>query len=161
MHRAKQNPLKTPPSNNVRPKQLHKRAEKKNMTFIHSSNPPQEFNEIVLIKSFIDLEGKYIDYLSVLAEKKIVPVDSHVEDPMNKDEHLKIIDWLNKKDVPSTVFVSFGSERFLSKDKIKELAHGLEFSKVSFGRENYVSETLPEGFLLRSDSGTKTSILYE
>ncbi|KAL7170770.1 hypothetical protein ACSBR2_035610 [Camellia fascicularis] len=55
----------------------------------------KQFCEIVLIKSFRDVEGKYIDYLSVLAEKKVVPVGSLVEDPINKDEDLKIIDFLN------------------------------------------------------------------
>ncbi|KAF5959267.1 hypothetical protein HYC85_000476 [Camellia sinensis] len=113
--------------------------------------PRKQSCEIVLIKSFRDLEGKYIDYLSVLAEKKIVLVGSLVEDPINKDEDLQIIDWLDKKDVSSTVFC------FLSKDEIEELAHGLEFSEANFiwvvkfslGEKIRVSETLPEGFLVR------------
>ncbi|THG03510.1 hypothetical protein TEA_013720 [Camellia sinensis var. sinensis] len=63
-----------------------------------------------------------------------------------------------KKEVSSAVFVSFGSECFLSKQEIEEIAHGLELSQVSFiwvvrfhGEEKTMvpHEVLPEGFLER------------
>ncbi|KAA8539171.1 hypothetical protein F0562_025863 [Nyssa sinensis] len=112
---------------------------------------------IILIKSFREIEAKYIDYFSVLAEKKMVPVGPLVQEPVDEDEHTEIIQWLDKKDEFSTVFVSFGTEYFMSKEEMEEVAHGLELSKVNFiwvirftvGEEITVDEALPEGFLER------------
>ncbi|CAK9150162.1 unnamed protein product [Ilex paraguariensis] len=111
---------------------------------------------IVLIKTFRTIEDKYINYLSVLVEKKIVPVGPLVQDAVN-DEHEEIIKWLDKKDEASAIFVSFGSEYFLSKEEIEEVAHGLELSKVNFiwvvrfpvGEKIKIEEALPERFLER------------
>ncbi|KAH9768899.1 glycosyltransferase [Citrus sinensis] len=44
---------------------------------------------IVLIKSFRELEGKYIDYLSDLIKKKVVPVGPLVQDPVEQTDHEK------------------------------------------------------------------------
>ncbi|KAA8539177.1 hypothetical protein F0562_025869 [Nyssa sinensis] len=113
--------------------------------------------DILLIKSFREIEQKYIDYLSVLVKKKIVPVGALVQDPVNEDEHTEIIQWLDKKSKSSTLFVSFGSEYFLSKLEMEEIAHGLELSKLNFiwvvrfpvGEKTRVEEAMPEGFLER------------
>jgi cyanidin-3-O-glucoside 2''-O-glucuronosyltransferase len=114
--------------------------------------------EIILIKSFRELEGKYMDYLSVILGKKIVPVGPlnphHVQD---NDEGIDIINWLDKKDKSSTVFVSFGSEYYLSNEDMEEIAHGLEFSNVNFiwvirfpvGLKLKLEDALPDGFLER------------
>ncbi|THG13782.1 beta-D-glucosyl crocetin beta-1,6-glucosyltransferase-like [Camellia sinensis] len=117
----------------------------------------KESASIILIKSSREIEGKYIDHLSLLAEKKIVPVGPLVQASVNDDEHLHITDWLNKKDRGSTVFVSFGSEYFLTKVEMEEMAHGLELSNVNFiwvvrfpvGQKTRVEEALPKGFLER------------
>ncbi|GFS43020.1 UDP-glucosyl transferase 72E1 [Actinidia rufa] len=92
-------------------------------------------------------------------EKKIVPVGPLVQDT-NIDEHkdTQIMQWLGTKDECSTVFVSFGSESFLSKEEMEEVAHGLELSKVNFiwvvrfpnvGEKIELQEALPKGFLDR------------
>ncbi|CAK9168792.1 unnamed protein product [Ilex paraguariensis] len=112
--------------------------------------------DIVLVKTFKEIEEKYINYLSVLVQKKIVPVGPLVQDAVN-DEHGEIIKWLDKKDEASAIFVSFGSEYFLSKEEIKEVAHGLELSNVNFiwvvrfpvGEKIKIEEAVPEGFLER------------
>ncbi|CAL5384909.1 unnamed protein product [Camellia sinensis] len=117
----------------------------------------KESTSIILIKSSREIEGKYIDHLSLLAGKKIVPVRPLVQASVNDDEHLHITEWLNKKDRGSTVFVSFGSEYFLTKVEMKEMAHGLELSNVNFiwvvrfpvGPKTRVEEALPKGFLER------------
>ncbi|KAF5938392.1 hypothetical protein HYC85_022651 [Camellia sinensis] len=117
----------------------------------------KESSSIILIKSSREIEGKYIDHLSLLAEKKIVPVGPLVQASINDDEHLHITEWLNKKDRGSTVFVSFGSEYFLTKVEMEEMAHGLELSNVNFiwvvrfpvGQKTRVEEALPKGFLER------------
>ncbi|KAK9190262.1 hypothetical protein WN943_018864 [Citrus x changshan-huyou] len=82
---------------------------------------------VILIKTFRDLQGKYIDYLSVLMKKKLVPVGPLVEDPVEEDDHeegIEIIQWLDKKERSSTVFVSFGSEYFLPKEEMEGIALG-------------------------------------
>ncbi|KAL4599654.1 hypothetical protein ACB092_11G141800 [Castanea dentata] len=120
------------------------------VSFARSSN-------IVLIKTFRELGGKYIDLLSSLIERKVVPVGPLVEDPVHEDEKAKTIDWLDKKKGSSTVFVSLGSEYFLSKEEMEEIAHGLELSKVDIkwvvrfplGEKFKLEEALPEGFLER------------
>ncbi|KAF5946573.1 hypothetical protein HYC85_016801 [Camellia sinensis] len=117
----------------------------------------KESSSIILIKSLREIEGKYIDHLSLLAEKKIVPVGPLVQASVNDNEHLHITEWLNKKDRGSTVFVSFGSEYFLTNVEMEEMAHGLELSNVNFiwvvrfpvGQKTRVEEALPKGFLER------------
>ncbi|KAL1544432.1 beta-D-glucosyl crocetin beta-1,6-glucosyltransferase [Salvia divinorum] len=118
-------------------------------------------SEIVLIKTFREIEGKYIDLLSELTQKKFVPVGplvqelgKNVEKEGNED---MIVEWLDRRDRRSTVFASFGSEYFLSENEIEEIAHGLEMSGVGFvwvvrfpaGESKTMGEKLPEGFLER------------
>ncbi|KAI8563483.1 hypothetical protein RHMOL_Rhmol03G0114100 [Rhododendron molle] len=114
-------------------------------------------SDIILVKSFREIEGKYIDFFSTLAEKKIVPVGPLIEEQVGPldDGNTETAQWLDKKDESSSVFVSFGSECFLTKEEILEVALGLELSKVNFiwvlrfskGEKVRVDEVLPKGFL--------------
>ncbi|KAI5650799.1 hypothetical protein M9H77_36804 [Catharanthus roseus] len=115
-------------------------------------------HEIVLIKSSREIEGKYLDYLSSLCEKKFVPLGPLVQEPPEIEEnHLYIFNWLKSKDPSSVVYVSFGSEYYPSKEEMGEIANGLEQSKANFiwvirfpaGSAGTVAETVPEGFLER------------
>ncbi|KAI8539700.1 hypothetical protein RHMOL_Rhmol09G0203400 [Rhododendron molle] len=92
--------------------------------------------KMMLFNSFRELEGKYNDYLSILMEKKIIPTGPLVQEIIIDGDHkdVEILQWLGTKDEQSTVFVSFGSESFLSKEEREEVAHGLELSGVSFVR---------------------------
>ncbi|KAJ7974941.1 Glycosyltransferase, partial [Quillaja saponaria] len=112
-------------------------------------------SEIVLVKTFREIEGKYIDYFESIVGKKIVPLGgTFVSNPIDNDEEDETIKWLNKKRALSTVFVSFGSEYYLSKEEIEELAHGLEQSNANFiwvirfplGSAINIEEELPKGF---------------
>ncbi|CAN1171482.1 Flavanone 7-O-glucoside 2''-O-beta-L-rhamnosyltransferase [Linum perenne] len=118
--------------------------------------------EIVLIKTIKEIEGKYVDYMSKLFGKEVVPVGGLLNEPKDKIEDTKIMEWLNKRECKdfSFVFVSFGSEYFLSKEEIDEVAKGLERNKdlrfiwvVRFppdqGEKISLQEVLPEGFLER------------
>ncbi|XP_052192453.1 UDP-glucosyltransferase 29-like [Diospyros lotus] len=113
-------------------------------------------SDIVLIKSFREVEGKYIDYLSGLVGKKVVPVPLVQDCIINEDDE-GIFEWLNKKGKGSTVCVSFGTEYFLTEEEMEEIAHGLELSGVNFiwvlrfptGANTRAEEALPEGFLER------------
>ncbi|KAM7463817.1 hypothetical protein LguiA_031938 [Lonicera macranthoides] len=93
---------------------------------------PQGSSTILLIKSLKEIEGKYMDYFSLLNKKKVVSVGPLNRDSSHDDESSDIIEWLDEKNPCSTVFVSFGSEYFLSKDEITEIAYGLELSGVNF-----------------------------
>ncbi|KAL3626137.1 hypothetical protein CASFOL_029686 [Castilleja foliolosa] len=113
-------------------------------------------SEIVLIKSFKGLEDKYINYLSRLCNKKVVPTGPLVAGPDyerdDEGEWLEIVEWLDAKDRCSTVFVCFGSEHFLPRKQIIEVAKGLEISGANFiwaVRFSDEGDELPEGFLER------------
>ncbi|KAL3838246.1 hypothetical protein ACJIZ3_022837 [Penstemon smallii] len=126
----------------------------------------QRKDGIVLMNTSREIEGKFIDYVSELINWNIVPTGVMIQEPSiceeNDDEVLK---WLAEKDEFSTVYVSFGSEYFLKKEDIQEIAYGLELSNVDFiwvirspkGEEIEVAEVLPEGFLERV--GEKGKIL--
>ncbi|KAK1402385.1 Glycosyltransferase [Heracleum sosnowskyi] len=125
----------------------------------------RQSHEVILVKSCNEMEGKYNDYLSTLCEKTIIPVGPLVSEKVNgeEDDHFKIFEWLDKKDKASTVFVSFGSECFLSKEEMEEIACGLEISCVNFlwvvrspFGEKCLGESLKE---LRERIGEKGKIL--
>ncbi|KAK1430506.1 hypothetical protein QVD17_13302 [Tagetes erecta] len=116
-------------------------------------------SSIVLVKSFKEIEGKYADYLSSLTGKKVVPVGPLVADPCQVElKQNSVMQWLDTKDTGSTIFVSFGSEYFLSDADLEEIAYGLEMSNVNFiwvlrfpkcERNVKLFERLPLGFLER------------
>ncbi|KAL8111374.1 UDP-glucosyltransferase 29-like [Apium graveolens] len=94
----------------------------------------EKSSKVVLIKGFNEIDEKYMKYLSTLCGKKIVPVGPLVQEPTNnaKDENSETIKWLDKKEKASTVFVSFGSEYFLSNEDFEAIAEGLLQSTVNF-----------------------------
>ncbi|KAF5959042.1 hypothetical protein HYC85_000251 [Camellia sinensis] len=133
-----------------------KASKEKQVTAVNNDQPPPCNFE--LFNTFRELEGKYIDYQSVIGEKRVVPVGPLVQGFVDdENEHSEIIQWLDNKGESSTVFVSFGSEYFMSKEEIEEIAHGLELSNVNFiwvvrfpmGEKVEVEETLPKGFIDR------------
>ncbi|XP_016498882.1 beta-D-glucosyl crocetin beta-1,6-glucosyltransferase-like [Nicotiana tabacum] len=118
--------------------------------------PPQE--GIMLISTSKELEGKYMNYLAEIIETRILPIGTLVQDPVASVEgNVNIMQWLDSKKELSTVFVSFGSEYFLTKEEREEIALGLELSQVNFiwvvrfpkGEKQNLEEALPQGFLER------------
>ncbi|XP_047971828.1 beta-D-glucosyl crocetin beta-1,6-glucosyltransferase-like [Salvia hispanica] len=110
--------------------------------------------EVALIKGSGEIEGRYIEYVSRLTGKRFVPVGPLVQEPDEKSSSSELLSWLDKKEARSTVFVSFGSEYFLSKEDMDGIAHGLLQSKANFiwvvrfpETEVVLEEKLPEGFL--------------
>ncbi|KAF8008991.1 hypothetical protein BT93_J0087 [Corymbia citriodora subsp. variegata] len=114
-------------------------------------------SNFILLKTFRDLDGVYMEYLSSLLGKIVVPVGPLVEDPSNIEDGDSIIEWLDEREKLSTIFVSFGTEYFLTGKEREEIAHGLELSDVNFiwvirfpiGESTELEEALPEGFLER------------
>ncbi|KAJ3675430.1 hypothetical protein LUZ60_004472 [Juncus effusus] len=92
--------------------------------------------ELIAIKTFDNIESKYIKYLSFLTGKEIVPVGPLIpngHDPsVDAEESESVMRWLAKKERSSVVFVSFGSEYFMSEQEIEQMAHGLELSGANF-----------------------------
>ncbi|KAL1543124.1 beta-D-glucosyl crocetin beta-1,6-glucosyltransferase [Salvia divinorum] len=113
--------------------------------------------DIILVKTSRSFEGKYMDYLSVLLQKTIVSVGPLIARATGEDDDSGILQWLSSKSRFSTVFISAGSENYLSKDQMQEVAKGLEISEVKFiwvvrfphGERVSLDEMLPKGFLDR------------
>ncbi|KAH6808762.1 hypothetical protein C2S51_026545 [Perilla frutescens var. frutescens] len=116
--------------------------------------------DILLLKTCRDVEDKYIDYLSVLCKKKIVctgPLISGANGNKHEDANSSdIMKWLSGKSHGSTIYISFGSECFLSRDQIAEIAKGLQLCDANFlwvirfpvtETAVKIEDELPEGFL--------------
>ncbi|XP_047324348.1 UDP-glucosyltransferase 29-like [Impatiens glandulifera] len=110
---------------------------------------------ITLLKTFREIEGKYIDYASDLSEMRFISTGPLIKEPENLhdgDGEDPIIKWLDTKGKSSTVFVSFGTEYYLSKEEKEEIAHGLELSMTNFIwilKSSSLESLIPEGFLER------------
>ncbi|KAG6400374.1 hypothetical protein SASPL_137202 [Salvia splendens] len=113
-------------------------------------------SDVALLRTIPSLEHNYLNYLShLLPTKKILPVGTLVDDNNDidngSDDESDIMRWLGEQEEHSTIYISFGSEYFLSDKEISELAKGLEISGAGFvwvirGREEV---ELPEGVMGR------------
>ncbi|KAL3829386.1 hypothetical protein ACJIZ3_018188 [Penstemon smallii] len=103
-------------------------------------------SDIVLVKSCKGIEGKYIDYLSILCNKKILPTGPLISnaDDEEEEENSEIVQWLNGKNKYSTVYISFGSENFLSNEQIEEVAKGSKARKMSEKMKNDEEQELTQ-----------------
>ncbi|CAA2994061.1 zeatin O-glucosyltransferase-like [Olea europaea subsp. europaea] len=82
------------------------------------------------------IEGKYIDLIRTIPgeEKKHWPIGpfNPVELTGKKNGLHKCVEWLEKQEPKSVIFVSFGTTTSLTDEQITELAIGLEQSGVKF-----------------------------
>ncbi|XP_042029912.1 beta-D-glucosyl crocetin beta-1,6-glucosyltransferase-like [Salvia splendens] len=102
-------------------------------------------SEVVLVKSCGGIEDKYAEYLSKLSERRVLFTGVLVAKP--EREGLEIMKWLKERKPRSVLYISFGSENYLSKEQMVEMAKGLEKTSVGFiwvARPPAVE--LPEGF---------------
>ncbi|CAM0907390.1 unnamed protein product [Alopecurus aequalis] len=90
----------------------------------------------VAVKTCADIERKYMDYLSKLVGKEIVPTGPLLtEGGGSEDDHAggeRVMRWLDGEQPDSVVLVSFGSEYFMSESQMAQMAAGLELSGVPF-----------------------------
>uniref|UniRef100_A0ACD5WT31 Uncharacterized protein n=1 Tax=Avena sativa TaxID=4498 RepID=A0ACD5WT31_AVESA len=115
----------------------------------------------VAVKTCADVERKYMDYLSQLIGKEVVPVGPLIAhgDGSSEYEHAggeRVMRWLDGEQPTSVVLVSFGSEYFMSERQMEQMARGLELSGVPFlwvvrflGAEDDVrgvARSVPPGF---------------
>ncbi|CAN1190042.1 UDP-glucosyltransferase 29 [Linum perenne] len=82
-------------------------------------------SEILIVQSFREIEVEYIDRVSEFVGKSVLPIGPLVPDDDSQESDNEIINWLNKKAPSSVVYISFGSESYLSRPQIDELAHAL------------------------------------
>ncbi|KAF3795419.1 Beta-D-glucosyl crocetin beta-1-6-glucosyltransferase [Nymphaea thermarum] len=116
------------------------RKEKADMDALGASPRSVETSESILIfKTARSLEGKFLDYVQELTGKEAMPVGilapQHHQDQYFShlpSEESAFVRWLEARKRASVVFVSFGSEYFMSREEIAEIALGLEMSEQSF-----------------------------
>nr|GLL43200.1 beta-D-glucosyl crocetin beta-1,6-glucosyltransferase-like [Ipomoea trifida] len=88
--------------------------------------------KLCLFNTSREIEGKYIDYISEKLGKTALPIGSLIRVQENKgggkdsDSDDEIMRWLDGKEKHSTLYLSFGSEYYLSREEIQEIAKGLE-----------------------------------
>ena len=110
----------------------------------------------VAVKSCFEDEDKYIHYFQDAIGVPVLsvgPLVSAVQPVTDGSEGSDLLEWLDRQRPSSVVFVSFGSETFLSRDQARELAIGLEESGFPFlwslrdpqFLDDY-RELLPDGF---------------
>ncbi|GLJ19508.1 hypothetical protein SUGI_0352260 [Cryptomeria japonica] len=105
----------------------------------------------VAVKTCAELEGKYIEYFGKVTGKPVVPLgpllSPHVSGRKPDSDEMT---WLDKQSPSSVVYVSFGSQCFLSMEQIAEVALGLEASWQPFlWALHGDSFWVPEGFVER------------
>lgn len=119
--------------------------------------------DVILVKIFQELEGKFIDYLSDLTGERVAPVGRLVQVPLlrqsrDQDGTAHIIEWLGENPQSSRFFVSSGTEYFPTEREGEEIARGLERSNINFiwvlrfpqeERPTKLEDALPRGFLER------------
>ncbi|KAH0463311.1 hypothetical protein IEQ34_007893 [Dendrobium chrysotoxum] len=87
-------------------------------------------SQIVLIRSCKELEPEWLQLLGQLYEKPIIPVG--LLPPSIEQGWHAALDWLDKQEQGSTVYVAFGSEVKLNSAQVQEIAIGLELSELPF-----------------------------
>ncbi|CAN1258461.1 UDP-glucosyltransferase 29 [Linum perenne] len=114
-----------------------------NYMFDYAESPPTIFHRfcrtversspVLIIKSFREIEAEYIDTLSKFTGRPVItvaPLVPNDDDDQESKSDNELIDWLNKKSPSSVVYISFGSECYLSRSEIHELAHALLITLV-------------------------------
>ncbi|CAA7031369.1 unnamed protein product [Microthlaspi erraticum] len=90
-----------------------------------------------IVNSFYELESTYVDYISNDDDEPkpwcVGPL-CLVDHPKPESDKPEWIQWLDRKSVEgcSVLYVAFGTQTEISNEQLKEIALGLENSKVSF-----------------------------
>ncbi|GLJ32123.1 hypothetical protein SUGI_0646760 [Cryptomeria japonica] len=102
------------------------------VTVINQFFRSMEACKLMLVRSSFELESQYIHYLEVEHKKRVIPVGLLLTETFPARDQNECLRWLDNYPPNSVVYVSFGSECFLSKEQVGELAKGLEESHVPF-----------------------------
>uniref|UniRef100_A0A0D6QS97 Glycosyltransferase N-terminal domain-containing protein n=1 Tax=Araucaria cunninghamii TaxID=56994 RepID=A0A0D6QS97_ARACU len=106
---------------------------------VHRSLKSVEGCWLIAIRSCYEMEGRFIDYVETCHRKRVVPVGLLLPEespprnpPLGGSQQFECLAWLDRQKSSTVVYVSFGSECFLSAGQIGALAEGLELSGVPF-----------------------------
>ncbi|KAL6012623.1 hypothetical protein ACLOJK_003112 [Asimina triloba] len=98
-----------------------------------------EGSAAMAIRSCTEFEGQFLNCLKKLHQRPIIPIGLLPPTPPQPEKSeredpgwAKTFRWLDQQPPKSVVFVGFGSECKLSKDQVREIAHGLELSSLPF-----------------------------
>jgi len=120
--------------------------------------------EALAVKTNMEVEGEWLKLLGELYNKPVIPVgllppSAQENGDSNKDSRWDVIvEWLDKQEKGSVVYIALGSETQPSQQDFTELALGLEQSGLPFfwalrklsGSVGGDSVELPEGFVERT-----------
>ncbi|XP_062175040.1 putative UDP-rhamnose:rhamnosyltransferase 1 [Alnus glutinosa] len=120
--------------------------------------------EALAVKTSMEIEGEWLKLLGELYNKPVIPVgllphSAQENGDNNKDSRWDVIvEWLDKQEKGSVVYIALGSETQPSQQDFTELALGLEQSGLPFfwalrkrsGSVGGDSVELPEGFVERT-----------
>ncbi|MCE2055215.1 hypothetical protein HAX54_042194 [Datura stramonium] len=104
--------------------------------YIKMQHEVRDFYSVGLHNSCKEIEGVFIDLLEEQCENKqwaIGPLNTvEISKKKSSDQTHECFSWLDKQDLNSVIYVSFGSTTTLSKEQTNELALGLEQSGAKF-----------------------------
>ncbi|XP_072984419.1 putative UDP-rhamnose:rhamnosyltransferase 1 [Typha latifolia] len=117
-------------------------------------------SDLVAMRSCTELEPEWFDLLPQLYNKPVLalghfpPNDSAAVGGLTKNWE-EAFAWLDKQEVGSVVYVALGSELYLSRQQLHELANGLELAQLPFIwalriTEEDKTDGLPDGFQNRT-----------
>ncbi|XP_057867576.1 scopoletin glucosyltransferase [Cryptomeria japonica] len=110
----------------------------------------------MLVNTFDWVEAEYVGYLEESTGKPVWGVANPLHRPQHGiDNESECIRWLDTQKQNSVLYVSFGSQAFLSEEQTKALARGIAASKQCFiwtikdpvGSNVNSCDFLPEGFI--------------
>ncbi|XP_062143773.1 putative UDP-rhamnose:rhamnosyltransferase 1 [Alnus glutinosa] len=108
--------------------------------------------EAMVFKTSMEVEGEWLKLLGELYDKPVIPAgllppSAQESGDNNKDSTWDtIVEWLDKQEKGSVVYIAFGSETQPSQQDFIELALGLEQSGLPFFWALRKRIELPEGF---------------
>ncbi|GLJ36115.1 hypothetical protein SUGI_0724510 [Cryptomeria japonica] len=109
-----------------------------------------------LVNTFDGLEAEYVKYLEESTGKPVWSIASPLHKPQfGIENESECIRWLDTQQENSVIYISFGSQAFLSDDQTKALARGIVASNQPFiwtikdpvGGHVNSCDFLPEGFM--------------
>ncbi|KAK7295313.1 hypothetical protein RJT34_18219 [Clitoria ternatea] len=93
--------------------------------------------DILAIRSCREIEGESFRSLENYLKKPVIPTgllppSTQFSDDTKDENWLMILNWLDKQEKMSVVYVAFGSEATLSNEDFTEVARGLELSGIPY-----------------------------
>ncbi|KAH9302836.1 hypothetical protein KI387_014419 [Taxus chinensis] len=125
-------------------------------TFRHNYGTAKRSCAATLVNTLDGVDAEYVRYLEETSGKPAWPIALPLRNPQKGVQNeSECIRWLDTQEQNSVLFVSFGSQLFLSEGQIKALARGIEASEQPFiwsikdpvGSNINSCEFLPEGFV--------------